>query len=85
MSEAKYLSIPYSKDGDTFDFNTLVVPMDFILPLVNQLKQEFQNKQTAAAAPSFRMERALAHERHMKDSLLNGTEPQQQFIDFPVY
>lgn len=84
MAKSEF-TIGYSTDGDKNDFNLLAVPFELILPLVNSLRWEYQKQSAALAAPSFRQERALQHERHVKDAQSKGEAAKQHFIDFPVY
>jgi len=84
MAESNsYFIVHYLNDGK-HDFNLYNLPTDIMLSLSNALKWEFQKRLSAETAPDFKKERAIQHQRHLEQCRLEGKDPKQQFIDFPV-
>jgi hypothetical protein len=77
--------ITHQKKGDGLDFNLRGVPYELMLSLIGALKWEHQKQSSLLAAPDFKRERALQHERHIQQCAKTGDDPKQIFMDFPIY
>jgi hypothetical protein len=84
MAEYQTFTITHYMTDGKVDFNTLSVPFELMQSLIGHLKTDFNTRLSALAAPSFREERAMQHQRHLEHAIKNNITPKQQFIDFPL-
>jgi hypothetical protein len=78
------IHIVHTVTDKVHDFGFHAVDTEIMASLIGALGFEYQKRLSAAAAPSFRMERALQHERHLAYCKANQQDPKQNFIDFPL-